>query len=93
MPTILRTRNLRLHGEVVDGGRPGNPKPIMRFNTADDKSLREIRATVYHEMVHQYIDYFLGIEDNAHHGDIFWLVYYTFANATFDWERPGDYDE
>jgi hypothetical protein len=87
-PTVLITRNRNIHGKVSDNGYQD---PVMSFNSKKDKGLRAMRGTVYHEMVHQYLDYHLDIEDNAHHGELYWLAYFTFANLTFDWEKPEDY--
>ena len=87
-PTILISRSAGIHGKVSDGCNRG---PIMSFNPVDEKTLRAMRGTVYHEMVHQYLDYHLDIEDNAHHGELYWLAYFTFANLTFDWEKPEVY--
>jgi hypothetical protein len=83
-PTILISR-ADVHGHYTFGG---NFKPYMAFNPADDKGLRAMRATVYHEMVHQYLEEVLGIEEAKMHGDVFWLTYFLFANMTFDWEEP-----
>ena len=89
-PTIRLTRNADIHGKVSDAGRGRCTFWIHPFS---DNTERAMRATIYHEMVHQYLDYHLGVEDNAHHGDLFWLVYFLFANRTFDWENPEDYKE
>ena len=82
-PTILKSRNTRLAGHYNYGGLS---PAYMAFT--DDTGSRAMRGTVYHEMIHQYLDEYLGIEDNGDHGDQFWLAYYTFANFTFDWEVP-----
>lgn len=89
-PVIRLTRSNDLHGKVSDGGPRG---PIMRIHPFSGSNEREMRSTVFHEMIHQYLDYHLDVEDNGHHGDLFWLAYFTFANGTFDWEKPGDYDD
>ena len=86
-PTILRSRTRSVHAHYNYGG---NMPAYMAFNPADDKGLRAMRATVYHEMVHQYLDEVLGIEEDKMHGDVFWLAYFTFANATFDLEETYD---
>lgn len=85
-PFIRLTRNTRMHGIVSDIGRG---RCMIRINPNEGPD--EMRATVFHEMVHQYLDYHLGIEDNGHHGDLFWLVYFTFATHDFEWENPEDY--
>ena len=87
-PVIKLTRNSDLHGKVSDAGRG---RCVMWIHPFSEGGVREMRATVFHEMVHQYLDYHLDINDTAHHGELFWLVYFTFANGLFDWENPEDY--
>lgn len=86
-PTILKTRRW-VHGEYVYGGN--TDRRVMRFNPEDDKGFRKMRATVFHEMVHQYVEQILG-EHTYKHDSLFWLAYYLFATMDFDWESPEDY--
>jgi hypothetical protein len=34
---------------------------------------------IYHEMIHQYLEEYLGIEESDHHGPEFWRNYRLFA--------------
>ena len=38
-----------------------------------------VRDVVYHEMIHQYVEEWLGLEEENHHGEIFWRNYRLFA--------------
>ena len=38
-----------------------------------------VRSIVYHEMIHQYLEEYLNIEEKIHHGPIFWKHYRKFA--------------
>ena len=37
------------------------------------------RSVIYHEMIHQYVEEILDIQEDDHHGEIFWLIYRWFA--------------
>ena len=90
---VIRFLRGEAEAKVQDLGRN---RPRMRFNPFAAKTVREMRATVYHEMVHQYLDYHLGVDqEEDHHGELFWLVYFTHATPSFDWETPysGEYYE
>ena len=51
----------------------------MWFNPGFISGLDAVRSIVYHEMIHQYVDEFLDVVDNDHHGRIFWRNYKLFA--------------
>lgn len=71
MPMILFTRS-RDHDGSYDGA-------FMTFNLADTKGFEAARELVYHEMIHQYVDEFLGIKDTCHHGREFKKNYNRFS--------------
>ena len=39
----------------------------------------EIEAIFFHEMVHQYVEEVLGVDEENHHGEVFWKTYYEHA--------------
>jgi predicted SprT family Zn-dependent metalloprotease len=88
-PTILLTKRW-VHGDYAYGGN--SDRVVMRFNPADDKGLRQMRATVFHEMVHQFVHQVLG-EHTDKHDDLFWLCYFRFATPNFNFEDPKKYDD
>lgn len=51
----------------------------MEFNPNNIKGIPHARAVVYHEMIHQYVEEFLGLDEVNHHGSIFWRNYKMFA--------------
>lgn len=53
--------------------------PAIEFNTREIKGIRHATAIVYHEMIHQYVEEYLGLEESDHHGPIFWRNYLLFA--------------
>jgi len=46
------------------------------------------RSTVYHEMIHQYVEEFLGLDEVDHHGPIFLKQYNKFRPSDI-----GNFDE
>ncbi|NIV14538.1 MAG: hypothetical protein GWN62_25685 [Aliifodinibius sp.] len=60
-------------------------KIILGFNlrALTGCGMRTAKDIVYHEMIHQYVDYHLNVEDNDHHGWEFWTYYFEFS-------LPGD---
>ena len=75
-PTILCRRWRNALGQFVDSG---NGPSTMEFNPVHLEGLSHARAVVYHEMVHQYLHEFLQVEEENHHGPIFWKHYTMFA--------------
>ena len=69
-PVIRFSRTTRLDGFYEP--------PLMAFNLKDTKGYYAVRELIYHEMVHQYVDEFLGVEDTNHHGVIFKQTYNKF---------------
>ena len=88
-PTIRLTRHKDNHAHYQFGGNTS--RTLMEFNPADTRGLQEMRATVFHEMVHQFVYEILDTVEKDDHGDVFWLTYFTFANPTFAWEKPDDH--
>ena len=66
LPCFQFTRNRRIHGEYK-----GNIIAINPNNTSAD-----IIETIYHELLHDFIDTVLDSPDNNDHGFIFWAWYY-----------------
>ena len=73
MPRILFSRSLDFDGQ--------HSGAILEFSLRDVTGLDELRELVYHEQCHQYVDEFLRVEDNAHHGRIFVKTYNKFCNG------------
>lgn len=73
-PPIFNKRWNDAHAQYVDGN-----KPRMEFNLAGLKGMQHARSVVYHEMVHQYVEEFLNVHEENHHGPIFWRNYKMFA--------------
>lgn len=74
-PCFYRTRSRGEYASYVAG--IGSESQLY-FNT-DHISGTWARSIVYHEMIHQYIEEFLGIEEANHHGSEFWRNYKLFA--------------
>ena len=72
-PTILFTRLSDAHAQFVDGIRSR-----MEFNPVDICGLSHANALVYHEMIHQYLEDVLEVDEVDHHGPIFWQYYEYF---------------
>lgn len=71
-PVILAKRWRNAHGQHVV---PTNGRNRMEFNPAGIVGLSHARAVIYHEMVHQYVEEILDIQEDDHHGPIFWAWY------------------
>lgn len=56
----------------------------MEFNPADIKGIDFARTIVYHEMIHQYVEEFLELDESDHHGNIFWRNYRLFAPVNIE---------
>jgi hypothetical protein len=39
----------------------------------------QMEAIFFHEMVHQYVEEVLGIDEDNHHSEVFWKTYYERA--------------
>jgi len=76
MPRIFATRS-EDHWACYHGVE-GDPR--MYFNNRAIKA-DVARSLVYHEMTHQYLEEFLGIDEADHHGPEFWRNYKMFAPA------------
>ena len=76
MPTILNRRWREAFGEYHTKKNGPN---VMSFNTNALEGFSHARAVIYHEMVHQYIEEFLCLDEDDHHGIIFWRTYKRFA--------------
>lgn len=74
-PMFYGIRNKREYASYV----ACDPLPsIMFYNHVAIKGFWA-RSIVYHEMTHQYVEEFLGIDEADHHGPIFWKNYRKFA--------------
>ena len=51
----------------------------MEFNPAGIKGISHARSVVYHEMIHQYLEDILDVQEDDHHGPVFWQYYTYFA--------------
>lgn len=71
-PRMLNTRARHLYASYSIEAF----EALMHFNL---KHLRGIwEKVLYHEMIHQYVEEYLGIEEEDHHGDEFWRNYRIF---------------
>jgi hypothetical protein len=74
-PRFFAIRNNREYASYL----ARDPEPsIIYFFAAAIKGYWA-RSIVYHEMTHQYLEEFLGVEEEDHHGPIFWKNYRKFA--------------
>ena len=73
MPRILFSRSLD-----YDAQHSGD---IIEFNLRDTKGIAQLSELVYHEQCHQYVDSFLQVEDNTHHGHEFTQTYNKFCSG------------
>jgi hypothetical protein len=67
-PRFLVTRNEREYASY----QWAEKESIIYFNSRHIRGFRHALAIVFHEMVHQYVEEYLGIEEEDHHGDEFW---------------------
>ena len=51
---------------------------VIWFNSREIKG-HWARSIVFHEMIHQYLEEFLQVEESDHHGPKFWKEYRKFA--------------
>ena len=66
-------------------------RPHMDFSPLDLRGISQARALIYHEMIHQFLDFEMGIDEGAHHGPLFWYYYKIFATGkklNFRKEKP-----
>ena len=78
-PRILFTRNNTLRGAYYTNRR----ESIIEIHRNATCNLQAANELMYHEMTHQYVEEFLGIEEKEHHGPIFWRNYKLFAPKGF----------
>ena len=76
-PRFFGIRNEREYASFQAAGEAGG-ESWMFFNTRHIKGFWA-RSIVYHEMIHQYVEEYLGIEESDHHGPVFWKNYRKFA--------------
>jgi hypothetical protein len=76
-PRILFTRN-PCHAQYVSDGYNFSE---IHFNPTDIRGIKHATAIVYHEMIHQYVEEYLHLHEDNHHGPIFWRNYRIFAPA------------
>lgn len=74
-PRFFGTRNNREYASYV----ACDPLPSIMFYHNAAIAGYWARSIVYHEMTHQYVEEFLGIEESDHHGPVFWKNYRKFA--------------
>ena len=71
-PVMLCKRWRDAHAQhVVVSNGPNR----LEFNLNGIKGLAHATAVVYHEMIHQYIEEILHLDEDDHHGPIFWQWY------------------
>jgi hypothetical protein len=73
-PRILIKRWRNAYAQYVTTHRENT----LEFNLRRLK-YPQARSVIYHEMVHQYVEEILDIQEDDHHGEIFWKVYKWFA--------------
>ena len=74
-PYFYGIRNNREYASYV----ACDPLPsIIYFHAAAIKGFWA-RSIVYHEMVHQYVEEYLGYDEPEEHGPVFWKNYRKFA--------------
>lgn len=71
-------RNTRSSGEYASYLASEYYGSTLFFNAAIIKG-HWARSIVYHEMIHQYVEEFLNVSEENHHGEIFWRNYKIFA--------------
>lgn len=74
-PRFFGIRNNREYASYV---AVADDTSIMFYHNAAIKG-HWARSIVYHEMTHQYVEEFLGIDEADHHGPVFWKNYRKFA--------------
>ena len=75
-PRILARRWKDALGQFYCGP---NMESRMEFNPTHITGMGHARSVVYHEMVHQYVEEFLGLDEFNDHGKVFWNNYKKFA--------------
>lgn len=79
-PVIVFTRG-DYHAQFVNATHHYGRGAYMQFNPADIKGIAHATAIIYHEMIHQYVEEYLELDEDDHHGPIFWRNYKLFAPA------------
>lgn len=72
LPRLCRTRSNDLWAYYEDTEGQGT----IAINYVNHY---QMVAFFFHEMVHQYVEEVLGVEDNDDHGEVFWKTYYERA--------------
>lgn len=54
------------------------------------KHIETLKETIYHEMLHVFIDDFLESSDDDHHGTIFWSWYFRLIPSWIKPDYRGD---
>ena len=70
-PRFHRTRSRGEYASYVAGI---TTQSELHFNTTAITG-KMARSIVYHEMIHQYVEEFLNVEEKNHHGELFWFYY------------------
>ena len=84
---VLRQRiivSLRHRGHHAAYVTSTNKAPYFTVNQKDFDSVAQMRSAMYHEMTHQYLEEFLGIDEENHHGSVFWKHYRMFATPELE---------
>lgn len=74
-PRFRFTRN-NCHAQYVSDGHEFSE---IHINPKDIRGFKHATAIIYHEMIHQYVEEFLNLTEENHHGPIFWRNYRMFA--------------
>ncbi|MBW2647683.1 MAG: hypothetical protein JRE23_16210 [Deltaproteobacteria bacterium] len=80
-PIIVSLRHRGHHAAVVSST---NKATYLTVNPKDFDSVLHMRSVIYHEMTHQYVEEFLGIDEEEEHGPIFWRNYRMFATPELE---------
>jgi len=80
-PVIVSLRHRGHHAACVSST---NKALYLTVNQKGFDSVSHMRSVMYHEMVHQYVEEFLGIDEELHHGPDFWRNYKMFATPELE---------
>jgi hypothetical protein len=75
-PVFRRTRARYEYASYVPGFNVYYPSII--FINLNHVNGNNVRSIIYHEMIHQYVEEFLRVEESDHHGPEFWRNYRLF---------------
>jgi len=77
MPVILFTR-ANHHAQYINVG--GNlSRSVIEINPREITGFQHATAIMYHEMIHQLIEEHFELEEDDHHGPLFWKYYKLFV--------------